>query len=98
MKLSEQERNEASAWEMSGRELRHNPIIAAFIDSCADPDEDWEDGTPYGVLSIWVHYMHYGDQEISWYPPIIEQANSYFKLLADALGVIYLEPFVRMDA
>lgn len=78
---------EETEWEDTARDLMRNPIVSAFVKhsiAVEDGLEDPESGlkTDKDVILRWIDYLADGDQEVSWYPPILEQANAFFEYVA----------------
>lgn len=78
---------EEAVWLEGGEFLHLNPIVVAFgknLIAVLDGTTDPEDGlaTDESVILRWIDYLADGDQEISWYPPILAQANAYFQRVA----------------
>ena len=83
-------------WELANRRLSLNPIVIAYMGHVTDVaygETDPEDGlsTAEDVLALWIHYMAEGDQEVSWYPPVLAQANEFFRRTAERFNVEYRE-------
>lgn len=86
--------DEEQFWEDSGRLPGANPILQAFVDhmiAVQDGERDEEDdlSTDEDVIERWIWYLAEGEQEVSWHPPILEQANAYFERVAGNLGIEY---------
>jgi len=85
---------EETAWLEYGESLYRNPIVRAFgqdLEAVLDGETDPEDGlaTEEDVIKRWIDYLADGDQDISWHPPILAQANEYFARVAEANGLKY---------
>jgi hypothetical protein len=85
---------EETAWLEGGEKLWLNPIVKAFSDNLIaveDGTASPEDGltTDIEVIERWIWYLAEGEQEVSWYPPILAQANQYFARVAEVNGVEY---------
>jgi hypothetical protein len=90
---------EEQAWLNGGQTMVLNPIVKAFqehalavSDGTAEPDDGLTNR--YDVIERWVWYLAEGEQEVSWYPPILRQAHRYFKRLAQEYDIPYREGLV----
>ena len=86
--------DEEVAWEDSARGITHNPVIRAFVSHALDVEDgtgDPEDGleTYQDVVERWVWYLAEGEQEVSWYTPVLEQSNAYFEIAARNHNIEY---------
>lgn len=94
---------EETAWLEYGESLYRNPIVRAFgqdLEAFLDGETDPEDGLDIeeDVIARWIDYLADGNQEISWYPPILAQANEYFARVAEANGLTYRPGMTRAAA
>lgn len=85
---------EEMVWIKNGKKLYLNPIVSAFgreLAAVEDGTTDPEDGlhTETDVMVRWIDYLADGNQEISWHPGILAQANQYFKRVAEVNGLEY---------
>ncbi|QWY83860.1 hypothetical protein SEA_A3WALLY_364 [Microbacterium phage A3Wally] len=85
---------EETAWLEGGEKLYLNPIVKAFgedLIAVQDGTTDPEDGlhTEVDVMVRWIDYMADGNQEISWYPPLLAQTNQFFARVAEVNGLEY---------
>lgn len=94
---------EETAWLEKGELYWINPILRAFslnLEAFEDGETDPEDGlnTREDVIARWIDYLADGNQEISWYPPILAQANRYFARVAANSGLKYRPGMTRAAA
>ncbi|QIG57748.1 hypothetical protein SEA_PAULODIABOLI_365 [Microbacterium phage PauloDiaboli] len=85
---------EEMVWIKNGKPLNLNPIVEAFGQNLLDfragttaPEDGFN--TETDVMVRWIDYMADGNQEISWHPGILAQANKFFKRVAEVNGLEY---------